>query len=138
MYETNKALVYLLWMSKGGEIDDLHSHKGIIFLSIVLGFGMYELLLQIFCFFMSITMGCNSLGNHDFQFLLDEKDNNHLIVGAGVFEKFDYISFKQHLINKTQYINRCRSKLVKMFGLYWFKEMGEDEWKEHIHKVVTL
>lgn len=94
--------------------------------------------MQVFNLGMWLVFRCQALGNHDFQFLLDEKDNNHIIVGAGIFEKFDYLAMKQHLLAKTTLLNRCRSKLVKKFGLYWFQELSEKDWKEQIPNVLQL
>lgn len=59
-------------------------------------------------------------------------------MGVGFFEKFDYLSMKEHHINKSQYIDKCRSKLVKQFGLYWFQKMSDEEWKEFAPNLVEL
>lgn len=79
-----------------------------------------------------------ALGAHDYSFLLDEEVNQHIIVGVGIFEKFDYLSMKQYMLKKCTLINKCQSKLVKQFGLFWFKQMSDEEWAQHTKNVVRL
>jgi len=69
---------------------------------------------------MWLCFKCEALGAHDYSFLLDEPVNQHIIVGVGIFEKFDYVSMKQYMLEKCVLINKCQSKLVKKFGLFWF------------------
>lgn len=96
------------------------------------------IIMQFFYLIMSVAFRCEPLGNHDFQFLLDEDTNAHTIIGVGFFEKFDYISMKNYMIEKSEKIDKCRSKLVKKFGLFWFQKMDEHEWTMGTKKVFPL
>jgi len=75
-------------------------------------------------------MKLEALSFHDYSFLLDTQENNNTIIGVAFFEKFDYETIKQHLISKLEHIHKCKSVLVKKFGVYWFKEMSDQEWKQ--------
>ncbi len=44
---------------------------------------------------------CEVLGNHDYSFLFDTKDNVNNIVAVGIFEKFDYLTMKAYLLKKA-------------------------------------
>ena len=85
-----------------------------------IGYLQYYLFMTLFGFLMYITTGCEMLGLHDTSFLLDDDVNQHTIVAVGIFEKFDYVTMKNYLIGKTDVIDKCQSKLVKKFGLYWY------------------
>ena len=65
-------------------------------------------------------MRCESTGYHDYSFLLDIQGNNHIIMGVGIFEQFDFVTMKNHLLNRALNIDKCKSNLVKKFGTYWF------------------
>ena len=49
----------------------------------------------------------------------------HIIMGVGIIEKYDFISMKQYMLEKCVQLDKCQSKLVKKFGLFWFQKMGE-------------
>ena len=66
-------------------------------------------------------MNCEGLGPFDAVFLLDDKKNYSNIVGFLQFEKFEFESMRDYLLDKTANIHKCRSKLVKWFGIYWFQ-----------------
>lgn len=68
------------------------------FLIFGLGLFCYWLLMQIFNLGMKIVFKCQPLGLHDWSFLLDNDDNHHIIVVVGIFEKFDYVSMKMHIM----------------------------------------
>jgi hypothetical protein len=72
---------------------------------------------------------CEILGPFDNIFLLDQKDSYSNIIGALFFEEFEFESMKRYLIQKTETIHRARSKLSKIFGMYWFQKMTTKEWE---------
>ena len=86
----------------------------------VLGTIIYLLFMYLFNTIMWLVFKCEALGNHDYSFLLDDSTNNHMIVGVGIFEKFDFISMKAYMLEKCTLVNKCQSKLVKKLGLFWF------------------
>ena len=55
-------------------------------------------------------------------------------VGAIFYDKFDGEEWKANLQNKLAHIHRCKAKIVRKFGSYWFQEMTDEEWeiKKHI------
>ena len=73
---------------------------------------------------------CEALSAHDYSFLLEEKTNSATIMGAGVFEKFEFEPMKKYLLEKAEHVHRCKSKLVKRFGVFWFQLMTDEEWKQ--------
>lgn len=77
---------------------------------------------------MYLVFRCEALSFHDYSFLLDVEENNHTIVGVAVFEQFDYVNIKTHILEKLQNIHKCKSSLVKRLGVYWFQEMSDAEW----------
>ena len=72
-----------------------------------------------------IVFNCEALGGFDAIFLLDDKKNIANIVGVIFFEEFEFESMKEYLLMKTTELHKCRSKLVKKFGIYWWKRMSE-------------
>ena len=52
-------------------------------------------------------------------------------------EKFDYESMKDHFIRKTEKVHRMRCKQVKIFGLWFFKKLTDQEWAEKKKFFVT-
>ena len=87
---------------------------------------------------MMVTSRCENLGPFDAIFLLDDEVNIANVLGTLYFEKFEFESMKNYLEAKTADIHKCRSKLVKKFGLWWYQEMGEKEWQEKKNSVFVL
>tara|TARA_B110000305_G_C19179856_1_gene511448 strand:+ start:47 stop:337 length:291 start_codon:yes stop_codon:yes gene_type:complete len=57
----------------------------------------------------------------DLAFILQEDPKNQMNYIGGIFyDKFDGEVWKENLIKKLANIHRCRAKVVKMFGSYWF------------------
>ena len=99
-----------------------------ILVKISFGFLLYFILMNIFCLFMQKFYKCERVGLVDENFLFDDDKNLANIVGVFFFDQYDYESMKHFLITKTAGLHRCRSKLVKIFGLWWFKEMNKEEY----------
>ena len=78
---------------------------------------------------MLIFFDCESLGAFDSVFLLDDKNNYSNILGCMFFEKFEFESMKDYLLGKTENLHKCRSKLVKVFGINFFKKISKEEWE---------
>ena len=87
---------------------------------IMLSFFLYYLVNQAFNSMMWSIFQCEALSGHDYSFLLEENNNHANIMGAGVFEKFEFETMKKYLLEKAQHIHRCKSKLVNKYGLYWY------------------
>jgi hypothetical protein len=54
------------------------------------------------------------------------------------FDEFEYESMRNYLISKTATIHKARSKLTKLFGIYWFQKMSEEEFNSKKSEVFTL
>lgn len=76
---------------------------------------------------MWMAFKLEAVGNLDYSLMLDDNDNTHNIVGAAVFEKFDFISMRKHILSKTESLNKCQSKLVLKYGQYWYQKMDKQE-----------
>lgn len=59
----------------------------------------------------------------------DPINNRAIIMGYMLLEKFNEIDMKQYILKKTKIHFKMRSKLVKILGIYFYKEMSEEEWK---------
>ena len=89
-------------------------------LIVLASFFQYYVVNKIFNKIMWSTFQCEALSAHDYSFLLEEKTNSATIMGAGVFEKFEFEPMKKYLLEKAEHVHRCKSKLVKRFGVFWF------------------
>ena len=56
------------------------------------------------------------------------------IIGAVVFPKFEPEAMRQHLYKKVELIFRAKSRLVKIFGKYYYKAMAEEDFKAKFSK----
>ena len=106
--------------------------------SVVLGSLLYYLLNIFFNWYMNYFFGFEALHFHDYAFLLQDEVNNHAIMGAGILEKFDYVNFKAYILEKAAKLHKCKAKLVKKFGVFWYQKMSEAEWKAAGNYVVQL
>lgn len=107
-------------------------------LSVFTGYAAYFALFEVLYVLLKVVLGLEITGLHDFTFLLDDTDNTHMIVAVGTVEKFDYLTMKQYLNDKVELIDKCKSKLVKKFGLWFYVKMSEQEWKENLSKQFQL
>ena len=69
------------------------------------------------------------MGIFDEVFFLDDRLNNSNIVAALYIDEFKFDSMRDYLINKSEGLHKCRSKVVKRFGVYWFLKMSDKEWE---------
>ena len=87
---------------------------------VVLGGVLYNVLLAIFQKTMELVFGCEGLSSMDALFLNDDERNLSNLVACIFIEPYEYLSMKKFLIKRTEDIQRCRTKLVKKFGMYYF------------------
>jgi len=87
---------------------------------------------------MLLTNRCESLGVFDAVFLLDDRKNLSNIIACSFHEPINYESMKKYIWAKTENLHKCRSKLTKKFGMWWFEEMNEAEWLAKRDDVVVL
>ena len=78
------------------------------------------------------------MGTFDEVFFLDDRKNNSNILGALHFDQFEFESMRDFLHSRSENLHKCRSKVVKMFGMYWYKKMSQKEWNEKKNKVIVL
>lgn len=58
-------------------------------------------------------------------FIFDDEKNVANIVSVLITEKFDYEEMKTSIYKKAMRYKRFRSKVIKILGRYYFKEMSE-------------
>jgi hypothetical protein len=71
-------------------------------------------------------------------FLHDDQMNLANLTATLFFEKFEYESMKASIESKTNVLHKCRSKLHKSFGVWWWKEMPDEEWEQKKDAVCPL
>ena len=71
-------------------------------------------------------------------FLLDAPESIANTMGCLTFEKYDPEAMKKQLLTKAGNVNRCRSKLINIFGLWWYQRMSDDEWEVKKKKVISI
>ena len=107
-------------------------------MSVLAGSILYYIIMTIFDLVMWYAGGFESLGVFDAFFLQDDDQNVSNFIGDVIFEKFEFEEMRDHLLSKLEKIHKCKSKLVKMFGIYWFKEMTPEEWANKKDAIITL
>jgi hypothetical protein len=65
-------------------------------------------------------MQAEQLWSYDTAFLLDSETNFSIMIGACFFETFKFEEMKEHILEKTSIMHKCRSKLVQYFGIWFF------------------
>ena len=45
---------------------------------------------------------------------------------------------RDHILGKTHILDKCRSKLVQKYGLWFFQQMQDEEWNQKKKKVIVL
>ena len=98
---------------------------------------MYWLYLQILDLLMYRFFNCESLGPFDAVFLCDDAKNRSNVISSFHYENFEYESMKKYLLEKSENIHKCRSKLTKIMGVWWFEKMSPQEWEKKKEAVIT-
>ena len=97
-------------------------------MSILIGAVAYWIIMVAFDAIMYYGFGLESLNPFDAVFLLNDKKNMANFIGTLFFEPFEFESMKMYLEEKSAVVHKCRSKLVKKFGMWYFQKMTDDEW----------
>ena len=66
-------------------------------------------------------------GVYDRIMMEDAEGNWTNIIGVLRFEKMEFEPFRDLIFERLKNVNRCRSKMVKIFGVWYFKKMGDKE-----------
>lgn len=83
-------------------------------------------------------LGYLPIETFDSVFLMDDPLNNCNMVGAAIFEPFEYESMKNYLLEKTENLPKTRCKIVSKFRTYWYAPMDQKEWEVEKPHVVQL
>lgn len=70
--------------------------------------------------------------------MLDDPMNISNCLGCLEFDSYDAEEMKSYLLARVGEIHRCRSKLTKIFGLWWFETMEDEEWNKKKKHIVTI
>ena len=113
------------------------SHYVLSSFGVLVGCVVYVLIFMAFEQFMLTFFKCEGLGAFDSIFLLDDKKSYSNILGCMMFEDFEFESMRDYLFLKTENLHKCRSKLVKVFGINFFQQMSENEWNLKKDQVIV-
>ena len=80
--------------------------------------------------FLLVFFDMEALGQYDRVMLSDDDKNWTNIMGACRFEKQDYGKLKDHVFERLKGIHRCKSKMVKFFGVWYYKKMSDEEFEK--------
>jgi len=92
--------------------------------AIAIGSIVYICLLWFFNQMMFIIADCEALGAYDSILLQDDEKVISNIVGTLFFEKFEFEQMRDYLLERTCLLHKCRSKLSKKLGMWWFQRMS--------------
>jgi hypothetical protein len=101
----------------------IESNELKIMIAIIVGAISYVILGATFNFFMMKIFKYEALSAYDSLVLMDDEKIIANIVGTLFFEKFEFEEMRDYLEERTSEIHKCRSKLSKRFGLWWYAEM---------------
>ena len=59
-------------------------------------------------------------------FFQDDERNSTNVIAFHKYSKIEFTKFKDALVKRSSQFSRMRSKVVKVFGRYMFKDMGVD------------
>lgn len=124
------GLIYLglLVADHYGYGNQYERYWAIILLSTLAASIVYSILMSIFKKFMLLAFRYEALGPFDALFLLDDPKNLSNILACCYLEPFEFNQMMQVLLKRLDKLHKCKSKLVKFLGLWWFKEMDDVEW----------
>ena len=126
-------LCLILWLTE--EILGRHSHWCF---TILIGFYIYHMLMKMINIILYHLCGLEALGSYDYIFLLDDNKNISNIVGCIFFEEFDFDEMKHWILSKSADLHKCRSKLVKRYGVWWYQKMSAEESIKKIPTKIVL
>lgn len=66
----------------------------------------------------------------------DNEGNWTNIIGVLRFEKLEYEGVRQLIFERLKNVGRCRSKMIKLFGIWYFKRMDDEEFESKKDVVV--
>ena len=119
------------------KIVDLETGPKVV-IGIAIGTAIY---ITIFIWFLNqmmfILADCEGLTPYDSLLLQDDTKCISNIVGTLFFEKFEFEEMRDYLMERTSLLHKCRSKLVKKFGIWWFQRMSLEEWNSKKADVFT-
>ena len=113
--------------------EDVKFFVGDLFIGLAL-FGVIRLALDQILFH---CFGLETLVAYDRIMLEDGPGNWTNIVAMTRWEKFEFEPMKKYIHERSENIHRLRSKLVKFFGVYYFKKMTDQEFETKKDVVIT-
>jgi phage terminase large subunit len=87
---------------------------------------------------MYLTLRCEALSTFDAVFMLDDIKNLSNILACCFFDPVEFEDTKQFLFNHLDTLHKCKSKLTKKFGQWWYEEMSDIEWKAKRENIIVL
>ena len=119
-------------------MQDSWKFEDLVFSWLALGLGLISYSFIIYLVEMILHLiGYEKLSVFDSVVLKDDDTNLCMPIGLMRLTKFEYESMKEHLIKKTADVHRGRSKLVKIFGQFYFQKITDAEFQAGIDKFIV-
>jgi len=68
--------------------------------------------------------------------MVEDEEQISNIVGSFYFEKFEFEKMRDTLITKIDKFQQIKTKQVRMFGLWWWQNLTDEEWNNFKHKLI--
>jgi len=79
---------------------------------------------------LHLFFGLEPLVTYDMIMLQDDDLNKTTVIGAALFEKFDYREMQKWILERSKDLPRARHRLYKFMGNWYFKKIPDEEFKE--------
>lgn len=78
---------------------------------------------------LSVLFNIEAMGLYDRIMMEDGEGNWTNILGVLRFKSIKYETVKTIIIERLKNVDRCRSKMIKIFGSWYFKRMDDAEFE---------
>jgi hypothetical protein len=104
-----------------------------------IGLAAYYGVIKVLNTGMFYIFGYEALSSMDVIFLEAEEEKNvSNVIACTFFEPLEFESTKADLLSRVTKMHKCKSKLVKKFGLWYYVEMSEQEWAVKRNDTIVL
>lgn len=108
-------------------------------LDLAISFVALAIIRKSFTLLVGCCLGLEPMSLYDALMMIDTPVSRANIIGATRFEKYEADEMRTYLEERLAKLPRCRSKVYKLCGVWWFKKMSEKEYdskKDAIFKTV--
>ena len=101
------------------------------------GIFAYLLIIQVIKRYLKHFLNIEMMSGNDEIFFLDDSRAYLNIVAFQKYEKWDYKTFRDKIVRKARQFPRLKSRVVKLFGLYMFQQMDDQEFLDNIENTCS-